>query len=85
MTDDNDKDRFTYGFDAGNIVDGIVQVDPITGECMLVDDDGEKFYPQKALATMTGKRVRVTMVSFEALENLEKMYTAAQAALGKPD
>lgn len=84
MTDDND-DRFAYGFDAGNIVDGIVQKDPVTGEFFLVDDDGEKFNPQRALATMVGKRVRMTMVSFEALENLEKMYLAAQAALGKSD
>jgi len=82
---DNDKDRFAYGFDAGNIVDGTVQRDPVTGEYILVDEDGERFNPQRALATMVGKKVRVTMVSFEALEDMGKMYAAAQAALGKPD
>jgi hypothetical protein len=78
-------DRFAYGYDAGNIVDGIVERDADTGEYVLVDEDGERFSPQQALSTLVGKKVRMTMVSFDAMEDMAKMYEAAQAAMGKPD
>lgn len=78
-------DRFSYGYDAGNIIDGVVQKDPETGDFVLVDDDGEKFNPRRALETLVGKKVRLTMISFDALEDMSKMYEAAQAAMGKPD
>ena len=81
----NDKDRFAYGYDAGNIVEGVVTLDAATGEYILVDEEGDRFNPQKALATLVGKKVRITMISYEALESMEKMYEAAQAAMGKPD
>jgi len=78
-------DRFAHGYDAGNIVDGIVERDSVTGEYILVDEDGERFNPQRALAMLLGKKVRMTMVSFDALEEMGKMYEAARAAMGKPD
>jgi citrate lyase alpha subunit len=83
--EDNERDRFDCGYDAGTIVDGIVQQDPGTKQYILVDEDGKAFNPQRVLETLVGKRVRMTMVSFEAMENLERMYEAAQAAMGKPD
>jgi hypothetical protein len=83
--EDNERDRFDYGYDAGTIVDGEVKLDAGTGQYVLVDDDGKVFNPQRVLETLVGKKVRMTMVSFEAMENMEHMYAAAQAAMGKPD
>lgn len=77
-----DDDRFVYGFDAGNIIDGTVQKDPETGDFILIDEEGVKFNPQAALKTLDGKKIRMTMISFEALDDMEEMYKAAQAALG---
>lgn len=82
---DNERDRFEYGFDAGVIVDGLVRVNAETGKIELVDDDGEVFCPEEALGTLQGKKIRLTVVSFEALESMTKMYGMAQSALGKPD
>jgi predicted PilT family ATPase len=79
----NEHDRFAYGFDAGVIVDGVVQVNVKTGRIELIDDDGEVFCPEEALASLLGKKTRLTIVSFEALADMAKMYEAAQSALGK--
>jgi hypothetical protein len=76
------SDRYSYGYDAGNIVDGVVCRDPETKICIIVDEDGEEFNPQTVLETLVGKKVRMTMISFEALENMEKIY---EAAVGKAD
>jgi hypothetical protein len=70
-------DRYSYGYDAGNIIDGVVRQDPDTKMCTIVDEDGEEFVPQAVLETLIGKKVRMTMISFEALENMEKIYEAA--------
>lgn len=70
-------DRFAYGFDAGNIVDGTVSVDPDSGEIFLLDEeDGSKFFPKEALSSLIGKKVRMTVVSFEAMEAMEAMHGA---------
>lgn len=81
---DNNRDRFSYGYDAGVIVDGEVKRDD-AGKIILVDDDGEIFCPDEALGTLIGKKARMTIISFEAIENMERMYAAAQAAMGKSD
>jgi hypothetical protein len=81
---DNDRDRFAYGYDAGVVVDGMVRLNQ-TGVYELVDEDEEIFNPQEALRSLVGKKVRMTMISFEALENMENMYAAAQAAFGKSE
>jgi len=73
MDYDNDRDRTTYGYDAGNIIDGEVQQDPKTGEYVLVDEDKVAFSMQELLKTLMGKKVRITCISFEAIEEIEKM------------
>lgn len=79
MKYDNEKDRNEYGYDAGNIVDGIVQLDPDTKEYVLVDDDdGVGFSTQNVLKSLEGKKVRVTIISFEAIEAMEKLLAKSQ-------
>ena len=73
MEYDNSRDRKKYGYDAGNIVDGVVTADPSTGELVLVDEDGVAFSSQCVLKELVGKKVRVTVVSFESIEELEKL------------
>jgi len=73
MDYDNSRDRKQYGYDAGNIVDGVVTTDPSTGELVLVDEDGIAFSSQSVLRELLGKKVRMTIVSFESIEELEKL------------
>ena len=75
---DNERDRFAHGFDAGNIVDGEVALDEVTGRFVLVDEDGVGFDPQVVLQRLAGRKVRMTIVSFESLIELEDMYQTAQ-------
>jgi hypothetical protein len=70
---DNDRDRYSYGYDAGNIIDGVVHLDLSTNKFVLIDDDGEVFDPNAVLQTLMGKKVRITMISFESMEALEKL------------
>jgi hypothetical protein len=70
---DNDRDRYTYGYDAGTIVDGVVSIDPSSNRFVLIDEDGEVFDPDSVLRTLIGKKVRMTMISFESMETLERL------------
>ena len=79
---DNDRDRFAHGYDAGTIVDGEVRQDPNTGEYVLVDEDGVAFSPQALLKSLAGKRVRFTCISFEAMENIEKIMAQTRNLTG---
>jgi hypothetical protein len=78
MDYDNSRDRKQYGYDAGNIVDGVVTSDPSTGELVLVDEDGIAFSSQSVLRELLGKKVRMTIVSFESIEELEKLLARHQ-------
>jgi hypothetical protein len=78
MDYDNGRDRKQYGYDAGSLVDGTVTQDPDTREWVLVDEDGKAFSSQAVLAELAGKKVRITVVSFEAIETIEKMLAATQ-------
>lgn len=73
FTYDNDRDRYANGFDAGTIVDGEVRQDPDTGEYVVVDEDGRAFSSQALLRALAGKNVRLTCISFDAMESIEKM------------
>ncbi len=79
MDYDNDRDRLTHGYDAGVIVDGEVVHDPDTGEYVLLDEDGRAFSSQQLLKLLSGKRVRLTCISFEAMESLEKLVHQSQS------
>lgn len=74
-------DRFMHGYDAGNLIDGVVKKDAATGRYVIVDDDGA-VDPHLLLESLEGKRVRLTLISFEAMENMGKLYEAATKAFG---
>ncbi len=78
MDYDNDRDRLEHGFDAGQIVDGTVVLDPVTQRFVLVDEDGKGFDPQVVLQSLQGKQIRLTIVSFEAMETIESMLRSSQ-------
>lgn len=71
MEIDNDRDRFVHGFDAGQIVDGVVSV--IDGSLIIVDDDGVGYDVSHTLQTLAGQRVRLTVITMEAIDNIGKM------------
>lgn len=74
MEFDNDRDRYAHGIDIGTIVEGVVQVHD--GKLIIMDEDGVAFDPQIVLSTLIGKKIRMTMVSFETMENLENLLRA---------
>lgn len=75
---DNDRDRFEGGFDAGNIIDGLVTYDPDTGEYVVTDEDGKSFSSQAMLKSLIGRKVRLTCVSFEAMDEITKLVASTQ-------
>lgn len=77
MKEDNEGDRFAYGYDAGNIIDGVVKWDSVSGRYGIVDEDDVWFFPDSVLETLRDKKVRFTLISFEAIEDLEKMMKAS--------
>lgn len=79
MKYDNDRDRFSHGYDAGTIVDGTVQLDEETKEFVIVDEEGVAFSSQMLLGSLRGKRVRITCVSFDAIETIEAMMEKSQS------
>lgn len=76
---DNERDRFSYGYDAGTIVDGVVTEHE--GRLVLIDDEGTAFDPQAALGTMVGHKVRMTMIKFESIENIAEMLKKADSKI----
>lgn len=78
MEYDNERDRMAHGFDAGSIVDGTVTRDG--DRIVIVDDEGVAFDPASALASLEGRKVRMTLVSFEAMQDLGEMLKKAEAA-----
>lgn len=77
MRYDNYRDRHAHGYDAGAIVDGNVVLDEERGEYVLVDDEGVAFSIQEMLKTLAGKQVRITCVSFEAIENMQRLVSSS--------
>jgi hypothetical protein len=75
---DNERDRTRYGYDAGNIVDGVVTLDQARGEYVVVDDDGIGFSVQDLFKSLLNKRVRFTCISFDSMEELEKLLVSSR-------
>jgi len=78
MKYDNVREQFTYGYDAGQVVEGEVVLDPERNEYVIVDDEGIAFSTQEYIKTLVGKKVRFTCATFETLENIERMIQEAQ-------
>jgi hypothetical protein len=78
MKYDNERDRLQYGYDAGNIVDGVVQYDPETKEYVIVDEAGVGFSTQALLKELETKKIRFTCVSFESIENIQKLLASTK-------
>ena len=78
MDFDNERDRFTHGYDAGQIVDGIVTWDPDKGRYILVDEDGVGYDSQEVLKSLDGQKVRVTVISLASMEEIQKMLNQVQ-------
>jgi hypothetical protein len=76
MKFDNERDRFKHGFDAGQIIDGVVTKHE--GRYIIIDEDGVAFDPQKALSVLEGNEIRLTMVRKEAMEDIARLVNAAQ-------
>jgi len=76
---DNERDRHAHGIDVGAIVDGVVT--EYEGRFILVDDEGIAFDPQAVLLDLVGKKIRMTMVSFESLENIERLVKEANSKI----
>ena len=76
---DNERDRHAHGFDAGTIVDGVVTEHE--GGLILVDDEGKAFDPQAVLSGLVGKKIRMTMISFESLEGIEHLVKTANSKM----
>jgi len=73
MKYDNDRDRLQYGYDAGNIVDGLVVFDDEKKEYVIVDEDGVAFSTQDLLKELISRKIRFTCISFESIENLQNL------------
>lgn len=73
MEYDNERDRLIHGYDAGNIIDGVVVYDENLKRYVLIDDEGVGFDVQAALKSLNGKQIRMTMISFESIQTLENL------------
>lgn len=78
MKYDDERDRHLHGYDAGQIVDGVVTWDPGRGHLVLVDEDGVGFDPYTVLRLLIGKKIRMTIISQESMEDMAKMYDDIQ-------
>lgn len=69
------------------LVEGVVEVDPLTDRCTLrtVDEKGDplSFDPFPALAQYAGQEVRLIIAPMATVEYVEKVAAAAEAA-GEP-
>jgi hypothetical protein len=63
--------------DTGYLVEGIVELEPMTGRLVISTRDVHghvvQFDPHWALERYKGKEVRFTMISFEAIDHMAKL------------
>ena len=66
----------TDALDIGHLVEGVVETDPLTGLCYIAQTNGSqitRFDVQEALKKLQGQEVRLTLVTFEAINNLANL------------
>lgn len=79
MQYDNDRERTKYGYDAGQIVDGIVTWDPEKSRYVIVDEDGVGYDVQEEMKRLVGQRIRQTVISFSSMEEIHKLMDKIQS------
>lgn len=79
MDYNNERDRKLYGYDAGNIIDGEVVYDEEKKEYVIKDDEGVGFSSQELFKGLLGKRIRFTCISFESIEEIERILLRAES------
>ncbi len=71
--------------DFGYLVEGIVELDPLTGRLVLSSRDLQGrvivFDPQVALEKYKGQEVRFTLASFETLGKMQRMVEEGEVTL----
>jgi len=71
------ENELKYGFDAGTIIDGVIRYDDLTKSYFIEDTDGDKFFPNEAFKSLTGEKVRFTLISFKSMDNMKDLYEKA--------
>ena len=56
--------------DTGIVMDGVVNIDPLTGDLCLRDSDGQNFPVEAHLKNLVGKEIRFTCIKLESMEKL---------------
>jgi hypothetical protein len=69
--------------DVGVIVDGVVGTDP-NGGTFIQDSEGVKFYPLVELQKLSGKDVRLTLISADSIKEIAKVLSESSGLLDVP-
>lgn len=72
MQEDNERDRFIHGYDAGIIIDGEVRINE-HGNFLIVDDEGIATNVDAVMSSLVGKQVRFTVISLEAMNEMQNL------------
>lgn len=74
---DNERDRFSFGYDAGLIIDARVELDKSTGEYILVDDEAKATSTQEVLKQHLGRQIRLTFIPMDSVQKLEDLIASS--------
>ena len=80
MQEDNERDRFIHGYDAGIIIDGEVKMNE-HGNFLVVDDEGIATNVDAVMSSLVGKQVRFTIISLEAMNEMQKLLDSSGAKI----
>lgn len=80
MQEDNERDRFTHGYDAGIIIDGEVRMNE-HGNFLVVDDEGIATNVDAVMSSLVGKQVRFTVISLEAMNEMQNLLDSSGAKI----
>jgi len=61
----------SHEFDVGEIIDGVILYDDQLNKYIIMDDEGTKFDIQSAFEKLNGKKVRLTLISFDSMDKIE--------------
>ena len=64
--------------DTGIVMDGVVNIDPLTGDVCLRDSEGQNFPVEAHLKSLVGKEIRFTCIALESMEKLMNLLNQYQ-------